>query len=179
DPGFILLRLQGEDITGTMARLRKTWESVVPEAQFQSRFVEDSVERQYREDRRRHRVITSATIMAVLLAMLGLTGMTVMQVGRRGKEIGIRKVLGATVTQILELLSRETLLLVPLANLIAAPVAYLLIRRQLQSFAYHFDINAWLLLIPVAASLLTALAIVVIMSYRMATTNPTEMLRDE
>jgi putative ABC transport system permease protein len=117
--------------------------------------------------------------MAVLLALLGLIGMTVMQVGRRGKEIGIRKVLGATVTQILGLLSRETLLLVPLANLVAAPVAYLLIRRQLQEFAYHFQVSAWLLLIPVAASLLVALAIVLSMSYRMATTNPTDMLRDE
>ncbi|MFQ5632197.1 MAG: ABC transporter permease, partial [bacterium] len=118
-----LLRIATNNMPETIENIRKTWKQVAPNTPFDFAFVDDDVERQYRSEQRWGGIINSASTIAVLLACLGLFGLATLSVNRRTKEIGVRKVLGATSRHIISLVGREFTLLVVLANLIAIPVA--------------------------------------------------------
>ena len=177
--GYVYVRLSPDNIPGAMKRLEYAWQKVVPEAAFEFSFLQEEVDAQYRDMARWNRIMTISTGLAILISLLGLIGISAMQVARRTREIGIRKVLGASIVQLLSLLSREVLLLVVLANVIAWPVAYVVMKRWLENFAYRIDLGWGLFLLAGVFVLLVSLGTVSVLSMRVANINPVNTLRSE
>jgi putative ABC transport system permease protein len=134
---------------------------------------------QYQSDQRFGKVIGLFTLLAVIVACLGLLGLSSYLVSQRTKEIGIRKVLGATVGQIIVLVSREFILTIIVSNIIAWPIAYFLLKDWLNGFAYRIDIGLLSFLIPSVCILLIAILTVATQSVRAANTDPVKNLRTE
>jgi putative ABC transport system permease protein len=146
---------------------------------FEYFFLDEHYQAQYQSDQRFGKVIGLFTLLAVLVACLGLFGLSSYLVSQRTKEIGIRKVLGATVRQIIVLVSREFILTIILSNIIAWPIAYFLLKDWLNGFAYRIDIGLLCFLIPGACILLIAILTVATQSVRAANTDPAKTLRTE
>lgn len=123
--------------------------------------------------------ISSFSVVAIVLSCLGVFGLTVFSTERRTKEIGIRKVLGASVAGILQLISKEILVLVLIANIAAWPLAYFAMSRWLADFAYHIAIGWWMFALAGGLALSIALLTVSVQAIRAATTNPVDALRYE
>jgi putative ABC transport system permease protein len=124
-------------------------------------------------------IVEYSAIFAISLACLGLLGLATLSVTNRTKEIGIRKVLGASLAGVVELLSKDFVKLVLIANLIGLPIAYLALHRWLQNFAYHIDLGWWMFAFAGGLAFLIALATVSTLAIKAALANPVEALRYE
>lgn len=142
-------------------------------------FLDDHYSQQYQSDQRFGKVIGLFTLLAVIIASLGLFGLSSYLVLQRTKEIGIRKVLGATVHHIMMLVSKEFILTILLANIIAWPIAYFLLENWLNDFAYHIDLGLLSFIIPGACVLLLAIVTVAAQSIKAANADPVKNLRTE
>lgn len=176
---YYSLKVNTEDIQGLIAFVQDKWKARFADTPFQYFFLDEYFNRQYLADRRFGRIFSVFTLLAILVAALGLFGLSSFSVARRRKEIGIRKVLGAEVGQILLLLSKEYVRLVLAAGVLALPAAYFLMRCWLDNYAYHIELGWWFFLTPVLAVLLIAALTVSYQSIRAATANPVKALRDE
>jgi putative ABC transport system permease protein len=177
-PSHVLVRVQAGALSGALDAIRAQWQQV-SDAPFEYSFLDQRFEQVYRAERRMARSFTIFAGLAIFIACLGLLGLAAYAAKQREKEIGIRKTLGATATNIVALLSKEFLLLVGIACVIAAPVAYVGMERWLRDFAYRVDVSPWLF---VGASVLAALIAFLTISYqalRAARTDPATTLRDE
>ena len=177
-PPYVMARVNGSDLSEALTAIRNQWQQV-SDAPFEYSFLDQRFEQVYRAERRTARVFTIFAGLAIFIACLGLLGLSAYAAKQREKEIGIRKTLGATATNIVALLSKEFLLLVGIACVIAAPVAYVGMERWLRDFAYRVDVSPWLF---VGASVLAALIAFLTISYqafRAARTDPAQTLRDE
>ena len=175
----IILRLAPEEIPATMRMVERLWATLAPDLPFEEEFVRDDIDRLYHDDRRWSRVVAAAAGLAIFLAVMGLLGIVSLHVAQRTREIGIRKALGATTTQILTLLNREITLLIIGANLLGIPLGFYLMNRYLENFAYHID-STWIsLLMAGALVLLLSWTAVSILTWRTANENPTRSLRHE
>jgi len=177
-PRYVLARVQSGAVSSALETIRGEWRQV-SDAPLEYSFLDRRFDQVYRAERRMARAFTLFAGLAIVIACLGLLGLAAYAAKRREKEIGIRKVLGATATNIVALLSKEFLVLVGIACLIAAPVAYLGMRRWLEDFAYRVEISPWLF---VGASLLAvaiALVTISVQALRAARTDPAVALRDE
>ena len=130
-------------------------------------------------EERWHRIINYASVFALLIACSGLFGLTLLAVTRRTKEIGIRKVMGASIWQIGRLINREFLILVALANIIAWPAAYVAMRMLLRNYAFRTPIQPWAFLFSALLALVIALLTVSLQALRAARANPVDSLRYE
>ncbi|HEY3430032.1 MAG TPA: FtsX-like permease family protein, partial [Cyclobacteriaceae bacterium] len=146
---------------------------------FESAFLSDSVAKQYEEDSRTSLILTIATTLAILISCMGLYGLSIYVAERRVKEIGIRKVMGASVTGIVALLSKEFIKLVIVAFVIAVPLGYYAMNKWLLSFAYRIELNAFVFVLAGIISLLIAWATVSFESIKAAVSNPVKSLRNE
>jgi putative ABC transport system permease protein len=173
------IRIAPDNIPHTMGLIEKKWKELEPDRPFQYLFLDDSFDSQYRQEERLRTITFYFSFLAVLIGCLGLFGMASFTAEQRTKEIGIRKVLGASVPGIIRLLAKEFMLLVILANLIALPVAYFAMNRWLQGFAYRMDIHAWVFVLSAALSLTIALVTVSYQAVRAALANPVDSLRYE
>lgn len=175
----ILVRLSPRDIAATVATLEHTWREAFPDKPFDYSFVDEDVANQYIAERRWESVVKYSSAIAVAIACLGLFGLSALASAQRTKEIGVRKVLGASTPGILFLLSREFIVLVILANVLAWPATYLVMQKWLSSFVYRTAIG----LDVFAISGLTALAIALIstcyQAAKAALANPVDSLRYE
>lgn len=178
-PTLLFVRLSGNDIPGAMKKLESVWKKDVPESAFQASFVDDTVGRQYQSSMQWNHMVSSASGLAVLIALLGLVGVTVMRVVDRTKEIGIRKVLGASVKQILGLMSREIILLVIVGGTIGGLGAAWAMSRWLEGFSYRIVLEPWSFFAAGGVVLALALVTVLALSLRTAQMNPSTTLRDE
>jgi len=176
---YILARISAADVPATMAMIEETWQRVAPERPFDYFFLDEDIDRLYRTEERWQYIIQYASLVAILVACLGLFGLAMLTAARRTKEIGIRKVLGASVPRILSLLSQEFLKLVLVANAIAWPVAYLALQFWLRTFAYHIGMSVWTFLVAGLTALLVAFFAVSYQSIRAALINPVKTLRHE
>ncbi|MCE2436025.1 MAG: ABC transporter permease, partial [Candidatus Latescibacteria bacterium] len=122
--GRLLVRIHPENVPGTIAFIKEKWAEVAPNQTFRFSFIDEDLDKQYKKEERWNLMIQYATSFAIFIAALGAFGLAALAVARRTKEIGIRKVLGASQTQILSLLSREFVLYIALSSLIAFPIAY-------------------------------------------------------
>ena len=175
----LLVKLKPGDISGAISSLTATWEKLVPGMPFDYQFLDENIDRMYRTDQRMGKIINSFTILALFIACLGLFGMASFTAQQRTKEIGIRKVLGATVPEITFSLVKEFSKWVLLANLIAWPLAYFTMNRILQAYAYRISLGIWIFLAAGAAALIIAVATVSYQAIKAALTNPVETLRYE
>jgi len=176
----IFLRIQPDDVQETIAFLEKKWRELPTHLLFFYRFIEDSLENNlYREDRRVGKVFTFSSILAIVLACLGLFGLASFSAERRIKEIGIRKVLGASVSNIVLFLSKDFAKLVLIANIIAWPIGYYVAYRWLQDFAYRINISLWAFLLASFLVFLITILTISFQTVKVANLNPVDTLRYE
>ena len=176
---YLAVRIRPDDIPGTLAWLETEWQAFAPEQPFTYSFLDSDVDALYQEDQRQGSLFGTFALLAIVIACLGLFGLAAFTAEQRTKEIGVRKVLGASVPGIIVLLSKEFTKLVVVAFVVAAPVAYLVIDRWLQGFAFRVDISWWIFLMAGLAALVIAWLTVSYQSIRAALTNPVEALRYE
>ena len=175
----MFIRVKGTDIPETLQFLEKKWQNWVPYRPFEYHFLSDSYNNLYITEQRTARVFTIFSTLAIFLACLGLLALAALSIEQRTKEIGIRKVLGSSVTGIVALLSKDFLKLVGVGFLIAAPVAWYAMHRWLENFAYHISIGVWTFLLAGALAMIIALVTVSWQSIRAATANPVDSLHNE
>ncbi len=175
----VTLAVRTEDTEQVVAFVKDKWQELFGEYPFDYYFLDASFDRQYRTEERVGKIFAVFTFLGLFIACLGVLALASYAAQRRTKEIGIRKVLGASVGSIVGLLSREFLLLVAIANLIAWPIAYYAMGRWLEEFAYRTNISLGTFLLAAAFALIVTLITVSTQAIRAALTNPVETLRYE
>lgn len=168
-----------ETWNSTIAQIEKTWQNIYPEDDFKLTFVDDTIQRFYTEERKTATLLNWATGLSILISCLGLLGLVIHTTERRTKEIGIRKVLGASLLQLNVLLTREFLVLVGIAFLIAAPIAWYGIHNWLEGFAYKTAMSWWVFVVSGLAMIFIAIVIMSIKTLAAANSNPVESLKSE
>jgi hypothetical protein len=166
-------------IKNTLLQIEKVWRQVYPGATFNYRFYDETLALLYEKDQQAAMLMNTAMGVTIFISCIGLFGLTLFIVKRRAKEISIRKILGASVTNITTMLSRDFIILVVIALFIAAPVAWYFMDQWLQSFAYRVDISWWIFALAGIATLCIALATVSMQAIKAALANPVKSLRAE
>ncbi len=174
-----VVRLKPGQIENTLSQIRDTWNKVSPDSPFWYYFLDQELDRQYGAEETLGKVFGGLTVLALFIACLGLFGLATFSTQQRTKEIGIRKVLGATLANIVGLLSKDFLKLVALGFIIAVPIAWFAMNMWLADFAYKIEIGPGIFLLAGGLALLIALATVSWQSIRAALANPVESLRSE
>ena len=162
-----------------MTNLESVFRKIYPETAFQSRFFEESLKQLYQQERQTAEIMNIAMGTAIFIACMGLFGLAAFTANQRMREIGIRKILGAGVPQLVSMLSGEFIFLVALSTLIAAPVAAWGIQQWLQNYAYRTSMPWWIFVLASMVAMVIALLTVSFQAIRAATTNPVERLRVE
>ncbi|MGB3606414.1 FtsX-like permease family protein [Psychroserpens sp.] len=167
------------DLPATISQIENAYLNVFPNNTFEINFIDQTIANFYSEDEQLAKLLNWATGLAILISCLGLLGLVIHTTERRTKEIGIRKVLGASLLQINTLLCKEFLILVAIAFVIAAPIAYYGINNWLQDFSYKTSISFWVFLVSGCAMILFALLVISAKTLRAANANPVNSLRSE
>ena len=176
---FITASINGENYAHTLAQMKEAWDKIVRNTPFESQFLSDSVKKQYEEDSKISLMLTWSTGLAILICCLGLYGLSVYVAERRVKEIGIRKVLGASVPNIVSMLSRDFIKLVVVAFVIAVPLGYYAMDTWLQNFAYKIELGVTVFILSGVVAFLIAYFTVGFESLKAAVNNPVKALRNE
>jgi putative ABC transport system permease protein len=176
---FISVRLQPGNINEQIGRMEAKWKSFAPATPIDFSFLDSEFDALYRSEQRMGTVFGIFTFISIFVACLGLFGLSIFTAERRKKEIGVRKVLGASVQNLVGLLSREFLRLVTIATLIAFPVAWLAMNKWLQDFAYRISMGWRLFFIAGASAMAIALVTVSFQAIKAAIANPVKALRSE
>jgi putative ABC transport system permease protein len=167
---------QAREAIAAIGKLYKKYES---QTALQYEFVDQGLENQYRSEQRTGRIVLYFSVLAIAVSCLGLFGLSIYTIGQRIKEIGIRKVLGASVSSIVALLSKDFLKLVLTAILIASPIAWYAMHRWLEDFAYKIKVGWWVFLLSGSAAVIIALLTISFQSIRAALMSPVKSLRTE
>jgi len=175
----ISVRLKTGNLTASLATLKQVWKNVVPDQEFEYRFLDESIATQYRQEQRTSTIVKLASALSIFISCMGLFGLATLTVARRTREIGIRKVLGASVSSVVRLLSKEFIVLVTIAAVIAFPLAWWVMNKWLQDFAYRIHIAWWVFPVAGIAALLVALFTVSFQAIKAAVANPVKSLRTE
>lgn len=173
------IKINGGETQKAMALIESTWQRVNSGHPFEYQFLDDHFNDVYRADIQVSSIVAVLAGLAIIISCLGLFGLASHSAERRIKEVGIRKVLGASVQGIVALLSKQFIILVLIANLIAWPLAYYALHVWLQNYAYHVDISWWVFVLAGLAALLIALITVSFQAIRAAVINPVKSLRSE
>jgi len=175
----VSVKIRGGDIPATLAFVRKTWERFSPEYPFEYTFFDEIFDRAYRVELRLGTMFSVFAGLAVLISCLGLLGLAAFTAEQKTKEIGIRKVLGASTSGVIALLSREFMRWVILANVVAWPVGYFAMRSWLNNFAYRTSLTVPMFLGAALAAFFIAAATISVQTYRAATADPARSMRYE
>jgi putative ABC transport system permease protein len=170
---------QKGDLPLLINRIAKEWKKVYPEEPFDYSYLGDSIDKMYESEQQTQWLMRTATLITIFISCMGLFGLAMFTTERRTKEISIRKVMGATVADILTMLNKEVVVLIAISLLIASPIAWLFIHKWLQNFAYHTTMSLWVFILAGAGAMLIALATISFRTIRSATANPVEGLRNE
>ena len=173
------LKLQHGNIPNAIQQIRYQWKKFFPESPFEYVLLNDLYDQQYISDQRIAKLFQFFCLLAIVISALGLFGLVSFMVRQRVKEVGIRKVLGASLANLVTLLNREFLLLVAIALAVAVPLAYIGISKWLQSFAYHIELSVWHSIIPVLFVSCVALCVISLHTLKAATNNPVDALKHE
>lgn len=176
---YLSIRTRSDDIAATLDFLKIQWREVVSDRPFDYFFLDDDYDKLYRTEKQIGTLFGLFSILAISVASLGLFGLASFTAQLRIKEIGIRKVLGASVSNLVLMLSKEFAILVGIANLIAWPIAYYAMNRWLQDFAYRIDLEIWAFVLSGFLALFIALTTVSYQAWKVARTNPVDALRYE
>lgn len=162
-----------------VAELKNVWSHYFPESSFDSFFLDDSYNRQYQQEVRFGRNFLLFAALAIFVACMGLYGLTAYSTTRRNKEIGVRKVLGASVQNIVTLLTWDVIRLILFCSLVAMPAAVVLVKQWLEGYAFRVKLALWQFFVPIGALVLIALVTTAWLTVRAALTNPASTLKDE
>jgi putative ABC transport system permease protein len=181
NPGFsrLSVKINGRQASQAIAFIQSTWKTIFPEYPFNYQFLDDHFKELYRTDAQISQMVAIMAGLAILISCLGLFGLASFSAEKRTKEIGIRKILGASVKDVVFLLSKHFIGLVLIGNLIAWPLAWLVLSRWMQDYAYRVAISWWVFVLAGMAALLIALATVSFLAIKTATNNPVKSLRTE
>jgi len=175
----IKLPEKSSDWNNALTVLENEWNVFYPNAPFEYEFYDAEIAKLYESDMRQSQMINLATIITIILGCLGLIGLVTLTAYQRTKEIGIRKVLGSSVSDVVVLLSKDYLKLIGLAILISIPIAWWAMHKWLEDFAYRIEIKWWMFLVTGIITILIALSAVSFRAIKAALANPVESLRDE
>ncbi|MBS1666251.1 MAG: ABC transporter permease [Bacteroidetes bacterium] len=174
-----MVRIAPKSISQSVGIIEKIWQKYIPESPIEYTFLDDSFNSLYKKDRQSSILILSFAIIAIFISMLGLFSLAAFEAEQRTKEIGIRKVLGASVMGIATLLSKDFLKLVMVAIAVAIPLAWMAMNKWLQDFAYRINIGWWIFILAVGITLVVALITVSFQAIKAALANPVKSLRTE
>ena len=173
------IKIKSSDVTATIASVQKTWSKFFPADPFNYYFLDELFDQQYKADQRFGKIFGLFAFLAIIIACFGLLGLSAYNVLQRTKEIGIRKVLGASVQNVLYILSKDFIILVLIAFVIAIPVTWWIMYNWLQDFAYRINIQPWVFGIAGVLAILIALITISFQAIKAAIANPVKSLRTE
>jgi len=176
---YVFARISSDNVSQTIASLKKMWDKAIPEYPLEFQFLDDTIDARYRSEQRLEMILRIFTILAISISCFGLFGLISFTAEQRTKEIGIRKVLGASVGSVVRLLAKEFVVLVIWANIIAWPAAYIVMTKWLKNFAYRTEIGLATFLFSGTAALTIAVLTVSVQSLKAALANPVNSLRYE
>ncbi len=176
---LVSINVSTQNLPKTIAAIENKWNSLIPARPFSYFFLDEFFDKQYRTEERFGKLFLNFAILAIIISCLGLLGLASYSTMQRTREIGIRKVLGATVPNIVNLLSKDFLKLVAIAIIIASPIAWFAMHSWLQDFAYRIQIGWWIFLIAAVVAALIALITVSFQAIKAAIANPVKSLRVE
>ncbi len=175
----IFLKINGTNVFDTADKIKNTYANLVENAEFDLTFVDDTINQWYEKDERTGKIIGYFTLLSFIISAMGILAMSTFYMQQRKKEISIRKVNGATTTQILSLLNKDFVKWVVLAFVIAVPISWYAMKQWLEGFAYKTTMNWWVFALAGITALTVALLTVSWQSFKAATNNPVSALRDE
>jgi len=158
---------------------KKKWSALLPDAPFAYTFMDDTLARLYSMEVQMKKAATAATVIALLIVLLGVLGIVTQSISKRTKEVGIRKVLGASVAQVILLFAKEFSIIIIVANIIAWPVAYFALRNWLNNYAYRINLTFFPFIMVGLVLLLMVAILIAIKTIRTALINPVKSLRTE
>ncbi|MGN8070835.1 ABC transporter permease [Mucilaginibacter sp. 22184] len=176
---YFSIKVSQNNMAQMVDHIKTTWNDNFPESSFDFFFLDDFYNRQYNQETQFGHVFTLFSSLAIFIACIGLFGLTAYSAARRTKEIGVRKVLGASVQSIISLLTWDVVKLILISSLFALPVAYIFISQWLNHYAFKVTLTWWQFVLPVFALVVIAIAITFYLTFRAALTNPTSSLRNE
>ena len=174
-----ILQVETEQISSTLAGISHTWNEVMPDRPLEYFFLDETFENLYRKESRMYGIFKTFSLLAIFIAFLGLYALAALAANRRLKEIGVRKILGATSFNIVGILSKDFIKLVSAAFLIATPIAWFFMDRWLSGFAHHIDMTLWTFVLAGALAICITLFVVGWQAFRAAVINPIHSLRTE
>jgi len=181
--GSVFIKIHGantrKDISDILTFIKTSWQEINTVAPFEYHFLNDTIDALYKNEQRLSKIFTNFSLLAILISCLGLYGLSSFIIEKRTKEIGIRKILGANVRDLVYMLSANFATWVVSANLIAAPLAWYLMNKWLQNFAYRTSISLWIFVFSALTALLIALLTIIFQSLKAARANPVTSLRYE
>ncbi|MFT4153994.1 FtsX-like permease family protein [Parafilimonas sp.] len=177
--GYTYVRISPYNIDETIEYMHATWSNLFPGDSFNFSFVDEKLKKMYDEKFNMLAVFNAFSVIAIVIALLGLFSLVAITIQQKTKEIGIRKILGANVADILMLLSKDYMRLIIIAILIAVPLALLSVKKWLQNFYYRIEINWWVFAVTAIAILAIALITIVMQTVKAANANPVKSLRSE
>jgi putative ABC transport system permease protein len=175
----IFVKISAQNVASTINHLQTTWRQRITHRPFEYHFLDEDYDNLYKAEQRTAGVFSTFSSVAILLACLGLFALSAFELVKRTKEIGIRKVLGATIADLVKLLTKDFLRLVIIACLVAFPIAWYVTNKWLQDFTYRIDIQWWMFAIAGITTLLIALITLSYQAIKTALANPVKSLRTE
>ncbi|SEM57263.1 putative ABC transport system permease protein [Mucilaginibacter gossypiicola] len=175
--GKILIKTSGNNIAQTISAVKEKWSAFNPATPFEYHFLDQEFDDMYKAEQRTGSILTAFTLVTIFISCLGLFGLAVFSTRQRVKEVGVRKVLGASVFSIVKLVSGDFLKLVIISVIIASPIAWYAMHRWLQDFAYKISIQIWVFIAAGAVAILIAFITVSVQSLKAALANPVKSLR--
>ncbi|WP_374949090.1 ABC transporter permease [Mucilaginibacter sp.] len=176
---LISVKVSGSNVNGTLAAIESKWKQILPNRPYSYFFLDEFFDRQYRAEQRFGKLFFNFSILAIAISCLGLLGLASYSTYQRTREIGIRKVLGASTSGIVNMLSMDFMKLVLISFFIATPVAWYFMHKWLQDFAYRIDIQWWVFVVAGILALLVAITTISFQAIKAALTNPVKSLRSE
>jgi ABC-type antimicrobial peptide transport system permease subunit len=173
------IRVNPESFQSNLPEIRKMWEETYPNHIFDYSFLDENIRNFYEGEQRNATLIMIFTSLAIFIGCLGLFGLVTFMANQKTKEIGVRKVLGASVESIMFMFSKEFLMLIVVGFVLAAPLAWFVMDEWLSEFAYRIELSAWIFIAGMGVTLIIALLTVGYRSLRAATANPVKSLRYE
>ncbi|WP_051935931.1 ABC transporter permease [Salegentibacter sp. Hel_I_6] len=176
---YAYVKVAPQNALNSLEKIEAAWNKIETNATFTGSFLDENIERTLRRERTMTTLITSGSIIAIILSCIGLFAMSMLLVSQRRKEIGIRKVIGASVGKITLLLTSDFLKLVGIAFLIAAPISWYLSKEFLQNYAFRIDLSLWVFISAGIIALLIAIITISFKTINAATANPVKSLKTE
>lgn len=176
---YLLIKVSTKNIAATINYIKQQWEDLADGLPFEYNFLNDDYNTLYKSEARTSHLFIFFTAVSIFIIVLGLLGLIAFVANQKTKEIGVRKVLGASIADILFLLSKKFILWIIIANMIAWPVAYYFINKWLEDFAYRIDISIWMIILSGGIAVVVALATVSYQAVKAASANPVQSLKYE